>query len=289
MAVKILRARRHLIHFHISTKIMGILNVTPDSFSGDGIFTSSHYIEKAVKKAKEMVKEGADIIDVGGESTRPGSRPIPVKEEMQRVIPVIRILAKTLKKPISIDSYKADVICEALKAGASIVNDIMGTPPNKKILQLVAKTKAAIVLMHIRGTPKTMQKHIYYDDVVTEIIGSLRKSIEKCLESGIKPDRIIIDPGIGFGKTSAHNLEIIKHLRDFTQLGFPILIGPSRKSFIGKVLRKDKKDRLFGTAASIAISVWEGANIIRVHDVAAMRDVVKMVDAMRYPKRWNHL
>ncbi len=284
---RILIARRHRIALGRSTKIMGILNVTPDSFSGDGLLREEEDVRaKVLDRARAMVRAGAHILDVGGESTRPGARMLPVREEMRRVVPLIRLLAGRIRRPVSVDSYKPEVAEEALKAGASIVNTIMGTPVDPRLLKTVRRHKAAVVLMHIRGTPRTMQKDIRYTDVVAEIIEELGKSIEKCLEIGITSDRIVIDPGIGFGKTAGHNLEILRRLGEFSVLGLPVLIGPSRKSFIGKVLRKPPPERLPGTLAAVCAGVLNGAAIVRVHDVQEAADAVKMIEAIRHPGRF---
>jgi len=262
---------------------MGIVNVTPDSFSGDGRRTQT----AAVRLAKKLIKEGADIIDVGGESSRPGASAISVKEELKRVIPVVKTLAKNTI-PISIDTYKPEVATAALAAGASIVNNIRGTTLNKSLLKIVKKYNAGIILMHMRGTPKTMQKKISYHNLLSDIIGPLRKSIEICLEIGIKSDRIIIDPGIGFGKTAEQNLEIINRLPEFQTLNTPILIGTSRKSFIGKILKQDVHRRLMGTAATVTTGILKGAHIMRVHDVKAIAQTVKVTDAIINQKMTLH-
>lgn len=263
------------------TRIMGIVNITPDSFSQDGCLgTFPRTRNTALSLARKQIKEGADIIDIGGESTRPGARRIPAKEEIARVIPTITSLTKKIKIPISIDTYKPLVAKAALDAGASMVNNIMGTKPDLNLLKMVKNYNAAIILMHIRGIPRTMQKNIHYCDLTAEMIGSLQKSIEKCLEIGIKSDRIIIDPGIGFGKTVEHNLEILNRLGDFKRLRRPLLVGTSRKSFIGKVLNKDVRHRLIGTAASVCASILNGAHIVRVHDVKAIKETVTMTDAI---------
>ncbi|MBN1870684.1 MAG: dihydropteroate synthase [Candidatus Omnitrophica bacterium] len=260
---------------------MGIVNATPDSFSQDGCLVKHQGARNwAVHFARKHIKDGANIIDIGGESTRPGARRISAKEEIGRVLPIILSLAKTAKIPISIDTYKPIVAKAALDAGASIVNNIMGTNPNASLLKMVKNYNAAIVLMHIKGTPRTMQKNIHYDKLTDEIISSLKKSIEKCLEIGIKLDRIIIDPGIGFGKTVEHNLEILNRLGDFKRLGRPLLVGTSRKSFIGKVIGRDVHHRLIGTAVTVCASVLHGAHIVRVHDVKAIKEAVTMTDAI---------
>jgi len=262
--------------FSRRTYIMGILNVTPDSFSDGGRYFT---LDSAVRRAMEMVEEGADIIDVGGESTRPGSEPVPVEEELRRVIPVIKELVKRVDVPISIDTYKSEVARQALDNGAVIVNDISGLRFDEKMADVIASYDASVVLMHIKGTPKTMQANPEYEDVISEIYDYLSKSIEIARGSGI--EQIIVDPGIGFGKRLIDNLEIIRRLREFKSLGYPVLIGVSRKSFIGNVLNLPVDQRLEGTAGAVAVAVWNGANIVRVHDVKEMARVVKIVDAIK--------
>jgi dihydropteroate synthase len=260
---------------------MGIVNTTPDSFSRDGCLSERRKgTEAAVQLARKHIREGADLIDIGGESTRPGAARVSIKEEMARVLPAITLLAKKTKVPISIDTYKPAIAKAALDAGACMVNNIMGINPDVRLLKMVKNYDAAIVLMHIRGTPETMQKNIRYKHLIPEIITSLRKSIEKCLEIGIKSDKIIIDPGIGFGKTVEHNLEILNRLGDFRTLKRPLLVGTSRKSFIGKVLKNQVHQRLMGTAATVCASIVKGAHIVRVHDVKAIKETVLMTDAI---------
>jgi len=260
---------------------MGVINITPDSFSADGLIKSkTNSTRRALSLAQKFITQGADIIDVGGESTRPGSKRISIKEEIARVIPAIAQLAKKIKAPISIDTYKPLVAKRALDAGAVIVNNIMGTNPDRRLLKMVRDYDASIVLMHMRGTPRTMQKNIHYNNLITEIRNSLRNSVEKCLEMGIKSDRIIIDPGIGFAKTIQHNLEIINRLNEFHALKTPILIGPSRKSFIGRILDADVSNRLLGTMAAVSASILRGAHIVRVHDVKKTKEVVTITDAI---------
>jgi dihydropteroate synthase len=257
------------------TIIMGILNVTPDSFSDGGLFID---IDKAVKHAKQMVSDGADIIDIGGESSRPGSNPISEEEELRRVKPIIERLTKDINVPISIDTYKPKVAEECIKSGASIINDISGLR-NQKMVEIAIKYKVPVIVMHLLGNPKTMQENISYKDVVDDIICFLKKRVEKAKEAGLKD--IIIDPGIGFGKTTEHNLQIINKLREFKSLGCPILIGPSRKSFIGNITGLPVNERLEGTLASISIAIMNGANIIRVHDVKECKRAVQISDAIR--------
>jgi dihydropteroate synthase len=262
--------------FSKRTYVMGILNVTPDSFSDGGRYFT---LDLALEHALKMIEDGADIIDIGGESTRPGSDPVPIEEELRRVIPVIKELAKRTKVAISIDTYKSEVARQALDNGALIVNDISGLRFDEKMAEVVAEYKASVVLMHIKGTPKTMQQNPEYKDVISEIYSYLSESVDLALSAGIK--QIIVDPGIGFGKRLIDNLEIIRRLREFKSLGYPILIGVSRKSFIGNILNLPVDQRLEGTAGAVAISVWNGANIVRVHDVKEMVRVVRIVDAIK--------
>ncbi|MBU3923263.1 dihydropteroate synthase [Patescibacteria group bacterium] len=267
------------LDFSKKTYLMGILNVTPDSFSDGG-----RYFDRtlAIKRAYEMVEEGADIIDIGGESTRPGSEPVPLQEEIARTIPVIEEISKKIKVPVSIDTYKAEVAKRALDAGASIVNDISGLRFDPEMPKVVSRYKVPVVIMHIKGTPKNMQANPIYEALIPEIMDYLRESIKLAVESGIAEDKIIIDPGIGFGKTFDHNLEIIKNLHEFKYLEKPILIGLSRKAFIGKILDDaPAPERLEGTAAAVAISILNGANIIRVHDVEEMKKVALVADAVK--------
>ncbi len=267
--------------FSQKTYIMGILNVTPDSFSDSGVYFNK---DRAAEHALRMEDEGADIIDIGGESTRPGAESISVKEELRRVVPVIEVLVKKIKIPISIDTYKSSVAKAALSAGASMVNDISGLRFDPEMPEVVAQHKVPVVIMHIKGTPKTMQKNPTYEALIPEIMDYLRKGIEIARNAGVPDEKIIIDPGIGFGKTVEHNLETIKCLNEFTGFEKPILLGPSRKSFIGKILGDlPVTERLEGTAAAIAIGIFNGANIIRVHDVKAMARVAKMADVIKRP------
>lgn len=269
-----------LFDFTKKTYIMGILNVTPDSFYDGGKYTR---VDAAVRRGIELLEEGADIIDIGGESTRPGAEPVSEEEELRRVIPVIEELSKRVKIPISIDTYKSKVAEEAINAGASIINDISGLRFDRRMPEVAAKYRVPVVLMHIKGTPKVMQQSPYYRYLIPEIIEYLRESIVIAKEAGIDEELLIIDPGIGFGKLPEHNLEIIKNLKEFTKLGKPILIGVSRKSFISKVLNDaPPEERLEGTMAAVAISVINGANIVRVHDVAAISKVVKIADAIKF-------
>lgn len=255
--------------------IMGILNVTPDSFSDGGKFLN---IQAAIAHAKKMVEDGADIIDVGGESTRPNSEPVSVEEELERAIPVIEKLKEELDVPISIDTCKPKVAEAALKAGASIVNDITALESDE-MAKVAAKHHATVVIMHMQGNPKTMQKKPHYKNIVGEVKGFLKKRIAKAKKFGIK--KIIIDPGIGFGKTVEHNLELIAKLSEFKSLGCPVMIGASRKSFIGKILNEPVENRLEGTIIVNSIALMNGADILRVHDVKEARQAIQMVEAVK--------
>lgn len=258
---------------------MGILNVTPDSFSDGGLYCDKN---KAIAHALRMQDEGADMIDIGGESTRPGAETVSINEEIKRVAPVIKELAKRIKIPVSIDTYKSAVAEAALSAGASIVNDISGLRFDPRMASVVARNKVPVVIMHIKGTPKNMQKNPIYTALIPEIMDYLREGIEIARNAGIADDRIIIDPGLGFGKTIEHNLEIIKRLHEFTGFEKPILLGPSRKSFISKMLGDlPITERLEGTTSAVAIGIFNGANIIRVHDVKAMVRVAKIADGIK--------
>ncbi len=232
-----------------------------------------------------MVEEGADIIDIGGESTRPGSDPLPLEEELQRVVPVIESLSAKVTVPISIDTYKAEVARRALDAGASIVNDISGLRFDPGMAGVVSASKVPVVVMHIKGSPRNMQQSPVYEALIPEILDYLRGSIAIALEAGVSEEKIIIDPGIGFGKTFDHNLEILHNLNRFALLGRPILIGPSRKAFIGRILdNAPPQERIYGTAAAVAISIMKEANIIRVHDVMEMVQVARVADAVKREK-----
>jgi len=259
------------------TLVMGVLNVTPDSFSDGGLYFDK---QLAIDRALQMVEEGADIIDIGGESTRPFSDPVPLEEELRRVIPVIEAIAPKVAIPISIDTYKAKVASEALQAGASIVNDISGLRFDPDLARVVSENGAGLILMHIKGTPKTMQLDPHYEDVILEIKEYLKESIKKAESEGVHPDSIVIDPGIGFGKKLDHNLEIFRRLRELEELGKPILVGPSRKSFIGEILGVPVSERLYGTLGAVAYCALKGVHIVRVHDVKAVRQVLDIIDAI---------
>lgn len=257
--------------------VMGILNVTPDSFYDGGRYADR---EAAVRRALQMVEEGADVIDVGGESTRPGSEPVDAEVEAARVVPVIEALRERVPVPISVDTYKAPVAEAALKAGACIVNDITGLHADPRMAKVAAEHGATVVVMHIKGTPKTMQQNPAYADLLGEVRAYLEEGCELALKAGVPEDRIWIDPGIGFGKTAEHNLELLRRLRFFRALGFPILVGTSNKSVIGQVLGLPVHDRLEGTAATVAVAIANGADGVRIHDVQAMKRVSAMADAI---------
>ena len=263
------------------TFVMGILNITPDSFSDGGkYFDGKLNLEKVIKDALQMERDGADFIDVGGESTRPGSENISIDEELERVVPVIEGLRSKINIPVSIDTYKSKVAEEALRSGASIVNDISGFRYDRMTAEVTAKYNASCILMHIKGTPKDMQKNPVYGNVVEEVYDYLKESISIAIKHGIK--QIMTDVGIGFGKTVEHNLELIRNLREFTKLGYPLLLGVSRKSFIDKIYPSSVKDRLEGTIASNVIGIMNGANIIRVHDVPENVKAARITDRILF-------
>lgn len=256
---------------------MGVLNLTPDSFSGDGIYKD---VARAVAEAERIVEEGADIIDIGGESTRPGAALVETSEEIKRVISVLEKVAKRVNVPISIDTRKAEVARRAIEAGASIINDITGLEGDGNMLDIASRYSVKVVIMHIKGEPQTMQRSPAYDDVISQIMEKLRQLIGNAEEAGVKKENIIIDPGIGFGKTLEHNLEILNKLSQFKTLNRPILIGPSRKSFIGNILGAEPEERIFGTAAAVSIAIKNGADIVRVHDVKEIKQVAMVSDAI---------
>ena len=257
------------------TLIMGVLNITPDSFTDGGRYLDP---AKAVDRARRLVDEGADVLDIGGESSRPGSDPTPVDEELARVSPVIERLASELKTPLSIDTYKPAVAKRCLELGAAMVNDIRGLR-DPAMVDVVARSGVPAIIMHMRGAPKTMQQDVSYDDVVLEVKAFLSRQAQRAGEAGVR--QMILDPGIGFGKTAEHNLEILRRLREFKDLPYPVLVGPSRKSFIGKLTGAPVGDRLPGTLAATAIAVLNGADIVRAHDVAECKQAVAIAEAIR--------
>lgn len=274
----VLKTSRREIPLGCKTQIMGILNVTPDSFSDGGMFYNQ---QKAIDHGLQMIAQGADIIDIGGESTRPGAASVSAKEELKRVVPVIRGITRQAKVPISIDTTKALVAREAIAAGAEIVNDVSAGHKDKKMAQIVRESRAAMILMHMRGKPQNMQKgDLTYSNLMGEIVTFLRKSIDKAIVAGIEEEHLVVDPGIGFGKTPEDNYRIINNLAELKTLGLPIMIGTSRKAFIGKVTGGEPQGRMEGTAATIAASIMNGCHIIRVHDVAGMKNVASVTDAI---------
>ena len=265
-----------------TTHIMGVLNVTPDSFSDGGVYLE---VDSAIVRARSMVADGATILDIGGESSRPGAEPVPIDVELDRVLPVIRALkSEQLDIPISIDTTKAEVAQKALEAGAHIINDITALQGDSAMADVASEMDAGVILMHMKGTPRTMQQSPFYEDVVKDIYDNLEGWIDRSVDKGIEPNRIIIDPGIGFGKTTEQNIQILKKLSVFKQLNRPILIGTSRKSFIGKLLDLPVTDRVEGTIATVCWSIVQGADIVRVHDVKAVSRAVKMIDVLSRTK-----
>ncbi len=259
--------------------IMGVLNVTPDSFSDGGCYNS---VAQAVERGLQLEAEGADLLDIGGESARPGAPQISAEEERARVLPVVEALANKLSIPISIDTWKSSVADACLQAGAEIINDISGLGFDPAMADVVARHHAGLVLMHTRGTPQEMQQDTSYDNLLGEVLASLKNSADLALQAGVTAGQIAVDPGICFAKDLQGNLVLLRRLSELHCLGYPLLVGTSRKSFIGKVLQKpEPHDRLFGTAATVALAVQHGAQILRVHDVAAMRDVALMANAIQ--------
>jgi dihydropteroate synthase len=256
---------------------MGVLNVTPDSFSDGGLYLDP---DRAVERGLELAAQGADIIDVGGESSRPGSEPVPAEEEIRRVVPVISALRRRSRAFVSIDTTKALVARAALDAGADLINDISAMRFEEDVLRLAAARDAAVVLMHMQGIPKTMQAAPTYEDTLAEVKGFLVKRLAAAVQAGLTRDRIVVDPGIGFGKRLSDNLVLLNHLPAFAELGCPILVGPSRKSFIGQILGLPVQERLEGTLAASVISVARGAHVLRIHDVEAVRRAVRVAEAI---------
>ena len=272
------------------TYVMGIVNITPDSFSGDGLAVATEFERQAVTQANAFLADGADILDIGGESTRPGSVPVTAEEEKARVLPAIRAVRQTAPNVlISIDTYRADVAGAALEAGADWINDVWGLRMDPRMAGLAAERGCPVVIMHNRSKPKDVAQEqrlggryvgVHYDDLLGDIKAELGEQIDMALSAGIRPEQIILDPGIGFGKTVAQNLELLDRLGELKTWGFPLLIGPSRKSFIGFTLDAPPDQRLEGTAATVAIGIARGADIVRVHDVAVMARIARMTDAI---------
>lgn len=267
---RVLKCGKQMIDLNEKTRIMGILNVTPDSFSDGGHFTD---IEKAVAHAKQMEADGADFIDIGGESTRPGFTPVNSEEELRRVLPVIREVAKHVKVPISIDTYKSETAQQALDAGASIINDIWGAKADPKMALVAAEYNVPIILMHNRHDTN-------YDDVMADIITDLQTSLDIVQHAGVRDENIILDPGIGFAKTYEQNLEVMDRLEELTRLGYPVLLGTSRKSIVAQTLGLPKEERVEGTGATVCLGIEKGCRIVRVHDVLPIKRMTTMMDAM---------
>ncbi len=273
----VLQWSRGRLDFSSGCLVMGILNVTPDSFSDGGQFLDA---DRAIAHGLEMAAQGAALIDVGGESTRPGSQPVPPAEQIRRVVPIIGALAERIDVPISIDTHHVEVARAALMAGASILNDITALS-DRQMAELAAQQQVPVVLMHMQGTPTTMQVEPHYDNVVTEVRDFLLERGERARSFGIPKERIFIDPGIGFGKTVRHNLLLLRNLDKLVATGYRVLVGPSRKAFIGKLTGKEKPaDRLFGTAATVALCAAAGASVVRVHDVGEMVDVLQVTNGI---------
>ncbi len=267
------------------TLLMGVLNVTPDSFSDGALYLDA---QRAIARAIEIERQGADLIDIGGESTRPGSEATSIEEELRRVLPVLEALRGKLKIPISIDTRRAEVAQAALAAGAEIINDISGLKSDPRIAQVAARHKAPLILMHIRGEPKTMQKLPFARDVLKDVTSGIRAAAARAIQAGVSRNRILLDPGIGFGKSFAQNYELLARLPELAKLGFPLLVGASRKTFLGATLSRDGKhaapeERIWGTAAAVAASIVAGAHIVRVHDVAEMLQVARVADCVLDP------
>jgi dihydropteroate synthase len=259
------------------TAVVGVLNITPDSFSDGG---ENFSVNKAVERALEMQEQGADMIEVGGESTRPGATPVPVKEELDRVLPVLQALRGHLQVPVSVDTYKNEVARQAIACGASLINDISALRFDEAIAETIAQTGAALILMHMRGEPSTMQQIAPSEDIFAEIISDMQSALQKALSRGVQARQIVFDPGIGFGKSFEQNLAILNHLERFAPLNLPLMIGTSRKSFIGRITGRPAAERIFGTAASVAAAILNGAHLIRVHDVREMVEVARITDAI---------
>ncbi len=278
-------AREYVLPIQERVLIMGVLNVTPDSFSDGGRYPG---VDAAVARAEAIEAEGADLLDIGGESSRPGARPVSLEEELARVLPVVSALAGRVRIPISVDTTKAEVARQALEAGAAVINDISALCGDPGMADVVARSRAGLVLMHMQGTPATMQDHPAYTAVVEEIADFLHARVEAAVAAGIDRDRIAVDPGLGFGKTGMQNLALMGGLAVFQTLERPIVIGPSRKSFVGAVLERQVHEREWGTAAAVAVGVLQGAHVVRVHSVAQMKDAARMAHAIREAQAVSH-
>ena len=272
----------HSLDLGKRTHVMGVLNVTPDSFSDGGLYFQK---EEAIEHGLRLAQDGADIIDVGGESTRPFSEEVPLQEELDRVVPVVEALSRALQVPISIDTCKAEVARQALKAGASIINDISALRFDPDTVSVAAEAGVPVILMHMQGTPGDMQRNPFYQNLIPEILDFLKQAVDRAVSGGIKNDMIIVDPGIGFGKTVEHNLEIIRELGQFSVLERPVLLGTSNKTFIGHLLNREPLERDTGTMATVAAGVLNGAEIVRVHNVKKAVETVRIIDAIKTGKR----
>lgn len=269
------------------TLVMGVLNVTPDSFSDSGIYLEP---ESAIERAFALERAGADLLDIGGESTRPGSAETPASEELDRILPVLEALRGSLKIPISVDTRKASVAELALRAGAELLNDVSGLKSDPRIAEVAARNRVPLILMHMRGEPRTMQSGGFARDVMRDVIHGWRKSVAAALKAGVGKSQIILDPGIGFGKSFSQNYEILQKLPQLAKFGYPLLVGTSRKGFLGATLARDGKpaapqERIWGTAATVTASILDGAHIVRVHDVEEMGQVARVADCIVDPKR----
>jgi dihydropteroate synthase len=289
MSAKVLKLAGATFEWGKRTYVMGIVNVTPDSFSGDGVLEGEDWIARAVAQGQAQVAAGADLLDVGGESTRPGGAPVSLDEELRRVLPVVAGLAATVPVPISIDTYKAETARQAVQAGATVINDVWGLRMDPRLGRVAADSGTALVLMHNRSRPKDANQTarlggryvgVEYGDLLGDISRELLESVALARQAGVGDEAIILDPGIGFGKTVEQNLELVDRLGELRQLGFPLLVGPSRKSFVGYTLNLPPEQRLEGTAAAVALSIDRGADIVRVHDVEAMTRVARIADAI---------
>ncbi|MDE2058421.1 MAG: dihydropteroate synthase [candidate division NC10 bacterium] len=272
------RCRDHLLNIQEKTWIVGVLNITPDSFSDGGRFLDRG---AATDQAMRLVEEGADILELGGESTRPGAVPVPVDEELRRIIPALRDLRPKLTIPVAVDTYKPEVARVVLEEGADIINDVYGVRGEGRLAAVVAEKRAGLVIMHMQGSPQDMQIEPRYNDVVAEVLGFLADRVAFAEQMGVDPQSIVVDPGLGFGKRGRDNLTLLRRLTEFHRLGKPIMIGPSRKSLVGEVLNLPVEQRQHGTAACIAAAVLQGTTFVRVHDVRSCAHLVRMLDAIR--------
>jgi len=271
--------RRRRLRLGRRTLILGVLNVTPDSFYDGGLHADP---QRAVDRALQMEEEGAGLVDIGGESTRPGSRAVPAQEEIRRILPVIEALSGRLRVPISVDTTKSEVAAAALEAGAEVINDVSGLSFDSRMAGVAARRGAGLILSHIQGRPRTMQKDPRYRHLLPEVLAFLRGGVRRALKAGVKPGAIVIDPGIGFGKTAEQNLLLLRHLRVLRAAGYPVMVGASRKSFLAKIEGgRDPEDRLGGSLGAAAAAIWCGASALRVHDVAASVRIARTVEAVR--------